>query len=118
LDAAAQKAVTSGEIAVMAFASVSAYRGNLALPGNFPKLIETLIASGRPVTLVSLGSPYLVRSFPKVSAYLTTYSPVVTAEVAAVKALFGEIDIRGHLPVRIPGVADLGFGISLPRRAK
>ena len=87
----------------------------MALPGNFPKLIDTLIASGRPVTLVSLGSPYLVRSFPKVGAYLTTYSPVATSEISAVKALFGEIEIGGHLPVTIPGIADFGFGIVVPR---
>jgi beta-N-acetylhexosaminidase len=118
LDAAALKATASEEIVVMAFASVAAYRGSLALPGNFPKLADTLIASGRKVTLVSLGSPYLVRSFPKVSAYLTTYSPVTTAEVAAVKAVFGEIDINGRLPVAIPGVADLGFGISVARRTR
>jgi beta-N-acetylhexosaminidase len=119
LDAAAQSASACEQIVVMAFASVAAYRSNnLALPGNFPKLVDTLIASGHPVTLVALGSPYLVRSFPKVSAYLTTYSPVTTAEVAAVKALFGEIDIGGHLPVTIPGIADLGFGIAMPRRAK
>jgi beta-N-acetylhexosaminidase len=118
IEAAAQSAAACDQIVVMAFASVAAYRGNLALPGNFPKLVDTLIASGHPVTLVSLGSPYLVRSFPKVSAYLTTYSPVATAEVAAVKALFGEIDLGGHLPVTIPGIADLGFGITMPRRAK
>src|SRR2546428_707403 len=92
LDAAAAKVAASPEVVVMAFASVNAYQGGLVLPGNYPKLIDTLIAGGRPVTLVSLGNPYLVRSFPKVSAYLTTYSPVATAEVAAVKALFGEID--------------------------
>jgi beta-N-acetylhexosaminidase len=69
------------------------------------------------VTLVSLGSPYLLRSFPKVSAYLTTYSPAPTTEVSAVKAVFGEIDVNGHLPVTIPGVANLGFGISLPRKS-
>ena len=63
--------------------------------------MESLIATGHPITLVSLGSPYLIRSFPRVSAYLTTYTPVATAEVAAVKALFGEIDINGHLPVTI-----------------
>jgi beta-N-acetylhexosaminidase len=118
LDAAALKASASPEIVVMAFASVGAYKGNLALPGSFPKLVETLIAGGRPVTLVSLGSPYLVRSFPKVSAYLTTYTPVATGEVAAAKALFGEIDIGGHLPVTIPGIADFDFGISLPKRTK
>ena len=118
LDAAAQSVSACEQIVVMAFASVAAYKGSLALPGNFPKLVDSLIASGHPVTLVSIGSPYLVRSFPKVSAYLTTYTPVSTAEVAAVKALFGEIDIGGHLPVTIPGIAELGFGIAMPRRAK
>jgi hypothetical protein len=38
--------------------------------------------------------------------------------VAAAKALFGEIDIGGHLPVTIPGIADFDFGISLPKRTK
>jgi len=118
IEAAGQKAIACEEIVVAAFASVAAFRGNLALPGPFPKLVETLIASGRPVTLVALGSPYLARSFPGVSAYLTTYSPVPTSEIAAVRALFGEIDIGGRLPVRIPGVADLGFGISVPKRAR
>jgi hypothetical protein len=53
-----------------------------------------------------------------VSAYLTTYTPVAPAEIAVVKALFGEIDIGGHLPVTIPGIADFGFGIPVPRHAK
>ena len=70
------------------------------------------------MTLVSLGSPYLARSFPRVGAYLVTYSPVSTSEIAGVKALFGEIDINGHLPVTIPGIAEFGFGISVPRRTR
>ncbi len=118
LDAAAQRASSCEQIAVLAFASASAYKGSLALPGGFPKLIDTLIASGKPMALVSLGNPYLIRNFPKVGAYLTTYSPVTTAEVSVVKALYGEIDIGGHLPVTIPGIADFGFGITVPRRAK
>ncbi|HTM48292.1 MAG TPA: glycoside hydrolase family 3 N-terminal domain-containing protein [Bryobacteraceae bacterium] len=118
LDAAAERLAPARDIVVMAFASAGSYRGDLSLPGGYPRLIETLLAREAPVTLVSLGSPYLVRSFPKAKAYLTTYSPVPTSEAAAVKALFGEIDIRGHLPVRIPEVAEIGFGIDLPRRAK
>jgi hypothetical protein len=35
-----------------------------------------------------------------------------------VKALFSEIDFGGHLPVTIPAIAELGFGIAVPRRAK
>lgn len=118
LDATAQKAAACQEVAVLAFASVGAYKGDLALPGGFPKLIDALVASGHPVTLVSLGNPYLIRAFPKVAAYLTTYSPVSTAEITTAKALFGEIDIGGHLPVTIPGIADYAFGISMPRRAR
>jgi hypothetical protein len=34
--------------------------------------------------------------------------------MAAVKALFGEIAIRGHLPVSIPNVAQRGAGIERP----
>ena len=44
-----------------------------------------------PVTLASLGNPYLVRSFPNVSAYLTTYSPTPGSETSLAKALLGEI---------------------------
>ncbi len=66
------------------------------------------------MTLVALGNPYLVRSFPNVSAYLTTYSPTPTSETALAKALFGEIAITGHLPVTIPGVAKYGDGIQVP----
>jgi beta-N-acetylhexosaminidase len=100
-----------------AFASVAAYRGNLALGGNHNKLLDALIATGKPVVLVALGNPYLVRNFPDVRAYLTTYSTVPPSEVAAVKALFGEIPIRGHLPVSIPGIAKYGDGLTLPVRA-
>ena len=64
--------------------------------------------------LVALGNPYLVRNFPNVAAYLTTYSPVPTSETALAKALFGEIAITGHLPVTIPGVAKDGDGIQVP----
>jgi beta-N-acetylhexosaminidase len=66
------------------------------------------------VLLAALGNPYLVRSFPNVAAYLTTYSPTPTSETALAKALFGEIAITGHLPVTIPGVAKYGDGIQVP----
>jgi len=63
---------------------------------------------------VALGNPYVLRSFPNVAAYLATFSNVPPSEVAAVKALVGEIAIRGRLPVSIPGQAKYGDGIQLP----
>ena len=99
--------------AVAAFATVAAYRGSVGLAGELPHALETLIASGQPVALVALGNPYLLRTFPGVAAYLATFSNVPPSEVAAGEALFGEIDIRGHLPVSIPGLANYGEGIQV-----
>jgi beta-N-acetylhexosaminidase len=88
----------------------------VALAGGFPKLVESLIASGKPVALVAFGNPYLLRRFPRATAYLAAFSTMPTSEVAAVKALFGEIAIRGKLPASIPGLARIGDGIQLPAR--
>jgi beta-N-acetylhexosaminidase len=96
---------------VAAFASVTSYRGSLGLGGDLPHAMETLATSGKPLVLVALGNPYLLRSFPAVTAYLATFSSVAPSEAAAVKALWGEIDIRGHLPVSVPGLAACGDGI-------
>ena len=103
-----------GQIVVAAYVSVAAYRGNVALAGFYPDLVKELIAGKPPVTLVSLGNPYLIRAFPDVAAYLTTYSPTTDSETSLAKALFGEIPIGGKLPVAIPGIAKYGDGIKLP----
>jgi beta-N-acetylhexosaminidase len=98
---------------VAAFASVGAYRGTVGLAGELPQAVEALIATGKPVALVALGNPYLLRSFPGVAAYMATFSTVPPSELAAIKALLGETAITGHLPVTIPGLAALGDGIQL-----
>ena len=113
LQTAMQQASGASRYVVAAFASVAAYRGSVALGGGFPQLIQNLIATKKPVALVALGNPYLLRNFPEVSAYLTTYSTVQPSEVSAVKALFGEIAIGGKLPVTIPGFAQYGDGIAI-----
>ena len=114
LDQVADKAANCGQIVAAAFVSVNAYRGNVALAGGYPDFLNALIAGKAPVLLAALGNPYLVRNFPNVAAYLTTYSPTPTSETALAKALFGEIAITGHLPVTITGVAKYGDGIQVP----
>ena len=113
IEDAVGKLPACAEYVVAAFASVSAYRGSVALAGELPSVVEALLAKGKPLALVSLGNPYLLRGFPDVTAYLATFSTVPPSELAAVKALFGEIDIRGRLPVSIPGLAQYGDGIQL-----
>jgi beta-N-acetylhexosaminidase len=114
LQAAVQHAGQASRYVVAAFASVAAYRGSVVLSGGFPQMIQNLIATKKPVALIALGNPYLLRNFPDVAAYMTTYSTVPPSEIAAVKALFGEIAIGGKLPVSIPGLAKYGDGIVIP----
>ncbi len=117
LDQVSEKTSNCGEIIAAAYVTVSAYRGNVALAGGYPDFLNGLISSKVPVMLASLGNPYLVRAFPNVSAYLTTYSPTATSEIALAKALFGEIAITGHLPITIPGIAKYGDGIQVPAQS-
>jgi beta-N-acetylhexosaminidase len=114
LDAAVQQTAPCESVAVAAFASVAAYRGDVALGGDFPRMLDALLATGKSVVLIAIGNPYLVRAFPKAAAFLLTFSTVPPSETAAVQALFGELPIRGRLPVTIPGVAKIGEGIELP----
>jgi len=111
---ALQKLPVCGSYAVAAFASVTSGRGSVGLAPELAQTVDALISTSKPLALVALGSPYLLRSFPNATAYLATFSNVPPSEVAAVKALWGEIPIRGHLPVTIPGEAKYGDGIQVP----
>jgi beta-N-acetylhexosaminidase len=116
VDEAVGKLTGCDSYAVAAFSSVAAYRGTIGLSGELPHVLESVVASGKPVALVALGNPYLLRDFPNVTAYLATFSSATSSEVAAVRALFGEIPIRGHLPVSIPDFAQYGEGLQIPAR--
>ncbi len=72
-------------------------------------------AADRTVVL-AMGNPYVVQDFPTIQTYLCAFSNATVSETAAVKAIFGEIPIGGHLPVTIPGIADRGEGIERPVR--
>ena len=72
-------------------------------------------AADRTVVL-AMGNPYVVQDFPAIQNYLCAFSNAAVSETAAVKAIFGEIPIGGHLPVTIPGIASRGEGIERPAR--
>ena len=113
-DAVEQAKSGCKSVIVAAFVTVTEYRGDTAMAGGYTAFMQALLNGTVPVGLISLGNPYLLRSFPGVAAYATTYSPSVTSELSAVKALFGEMKLTGRLPVTIPGAAKLGDGIQLP----
>ncbi len=74
---------------------------------------QLLDAAGPKMAVIAMGNPYLAINFPNVATYICTYSNAPTSERSAVKLLFGEIQVKGKLPVTLPGIADRGFGLQL-----
>ena len=88
---------------------------SMAMTDVTGSLLQRLLDHAAAKTaVVAMGNPYLAADFPKIENYLCTFSNATVSEIGAVKALFGEIAIRGHLPVTIPNVAERGAGIERP----
>ncbi|MGZ4860354.1 MAG: glycoside hydrolase family 3 protein [Candidatus Angelobacter sp.] len=87
----------------------------ISVPDATAALLQSILQAKREKTVVvSFGSPYFLSDFPQIDNYVCTYSNATTSEVAAIKALFGEIPFHGRLPVTIPGVAQRGAGLDHP----
>jgi beta-N-acetylhexosaminidase len=90
-------------------------KNSVALQDASSLLLQNLLDSaGRKTVVVAAGNPYLAQDFPAIQTYMCTFSDETISEISAIKALFGEIPIRGHLPVTIPNVAARGAGIQRP----
>jgi beta-N-acetylhexosaminidase len=79
-------------------------------------LQQVLDHAAQKTAVVAMGNPYLASDFPKIENYMCTFSNATVSEMSAVKALFGEIPIRGHLPVTIPNIAERGAGLERPAK--
>ena len=90
---------------------------SVALNDASGTLLQAILDHAAQKTAVlAMGNPYLAQDFPATQNYLCTFSNASVSEVSAVKALFGEIAIRGHLPVSIPNIAQRGAGIERPQQ--
>ena len=77
-------------------------------------LQKVLDLAAEKTVVLAMGNPYLAADFPSVQNYICAFSNSAVSERSAAEALFGEIAIRGHLPVSIPGVAQRGAGTERP----
>jgi beta-N-acetylhexosaminidase len=106
----------SYDVAIVAFfVRVSDRKGNVDVPAEQGALAEQVYKAGKPVITVGLGSPYLIERFPQAETWLAAFGISDVAQISVARALFGEIPVRGHLPVTVPGVnLKVGFGIEVP----
>ena len=106
----------SYDVAILAlFVRVSDRKGNVDVPEEQAALAHQLYKSGKPVITLALGSPYLIERFPQAETWLSAFGISDVAQISMARALFGEIPVRGHLPVTIPGIPlKAGFGLETP----
>ena len=62
---------------------------------------------------ISFGNPYILMSFPKLQTYMVAYGDMPSLQEAAAESLLGQHEIRGHLPISLPGMYPRGTGIQL-----
>lgn len=96
---AVQQAASFGTVIVPIFMSVRAWKNRVELPALLASVPERLVAAGARVVVVSFTSPFLLRQFPTVDAYVCAYSPLAASQRAAVQALWGQAPFPGRLPV-------------------
>jgi beta-N-acetylhexosaminidase len=90
---------------------------SVALNDASGTLLQAILDHAAEKTAVlAMGNPYVAQDFPAIQNYLCTFSNASVSETSVVKALFGEIAIRGHLPVSIPNIAQRGAGIERAAR--
>jgi beta-N-acetylhexosaminidase len=73
------------------------------------KFVRTVLRTGKPVIVVAMRLPYDLACFPEASTFICTYSILEPSMRAAANALFGFGEMKGRLPVSIPGLYEAGF---------
>jgi beta-N-acetylhexosaminidase len=95
-----------------AMKGASGVTNSVALNDASGTLLQAILDHAAQKTVVlAMGNPYVAQDFPSIQNYVCTFSNAGVSETSAVKAVFGEIAIRGHLPVSIPNIAQRGAGI-------
>lgn len=108
---AAKQAARQADLVVMALGEdgptmtgEAASRAHLDLPGNQKQLLETIVATGKPVVLVIFSGRPLVLDWASqhVPAILEAWYPGIEAGPALANILFGNTNPSGKLPISFP----------------
>ena len=100
-------ATKASALLVTSYVKALSGSGTLKLTERQQQFIHSLagiVPKEKPLIFISLGTPYIINSFPEITTDLCTYSSSDTSEEMAVEALKGELQPRGVLPVSLQGL--------------
>ncbi len=114
--ASIDKSVSQSDLIVCStLARLNSGKDTIAIPQDQQWIIRKLIDSGKPMIWVSFGNPYVLQIAPEIGTYLCTFSYSDVSQIAAARAIAGEIEVTGKMPVSIPGYAKAGDGLQIAK---
>ncbi len=103
---------SADQVVVASYMIQTSESATAAAPGSLGTLVRGLVARGKSPVVVAFGNPYLLREIPDASAYLVAWGGSSASQVAAARALAGQVAITGRLPVSISPLVPMGAGVS------
>jgi beta-N-acetylhexosaminidase len=93
----------------------SGAKNSVGLPDAGTQVLREVLRIKPDTISVSFGNPYLLKSFPAMKTYVVAYGDMTSLQRAAARALSGETDFTGKLPISISEDYPRGTGLSLRR---
>ncbi|MDQ6802324.1 MAG: hypothetical protein M3041_16000 [Acidobacteriota bacterium] len=111
IDLVRKLAQMADALVVNGFIRVAAYKGSIDLTAGETGLLKDLEGIQKPFVFTVFGSPYVLTQMPELPSYIVTYDTSPLAEMSAIRAITGEIEFKGKLPISLPGLYPIGHGL-------
>lgn len=109
IEQAVERAKTAGWAALLHFNRVESFDPDaVATRTELVALAEAIVEAGVPLTVVSLGSPYILPGFYRADTRMCSYSTSDASVRATLEVLLGQREAQGKLPVTIRDLAMAG----------
>jgi len=86
---------------IAVFSETRAWKGISGIDDNEGREILKIINKAHNSIVISFGSPYILRHFKDVDILIAAYDSSEYAQKTVIKCLYGELDFKGRMPVRI-----------------
>lgn len=105
-----REARNSDLIIIGSFVGLS-FRESIQLSRKQSTFLRKLQRSGKPSVLVMFGNPYLVSELSDTDAHIMAWANTSLQMTSTAPALFGASEVKGKLPIEIPGMYKIGDGL-------
>jgi beta-N-acetylhexosaminidase len=117
LDSISALAADADVVLFSSFVSTRYLKGSVAISPHVAAWLDN-VAADRGVVVTSFGSPYVLSQLQRVGTRVLAWGGEDVSQRAAVRALTGEIEVTGRLPIDIPPDHRIGDGVRTERVAR